>query len=843
VICVDGLSQAEREKILESAGLSMADLNALVGLTYFGHEHQPIPKDVTSSTFRYSFQYRRNNDVSNRLSSNIKSKLINFLKNKTASTFDESENTREWENFDRYKPTIFHILEDQINGQLKGFPYVEDRTGRSDAKGLKSAVRKPGEKQQGRGIVFDFKTNFRPKWGKEVLNVPGTKTDDDYRRNGPKIILIVMGGLTFGETRAVYELAAKYKREIIIGSTHIIKPYNFVDTLHFLGKSGAPILSGLGPQIETPDIKFQADNEAKSTKASSPPLIAKAESLGKDFVVPFPSSTERLIDRRRVAVSKSFSGERNRPLLSASLDSNLSTVNTGASVLKKDDGDFVQLTSSPTLSVSGDGTPQQDADTTPSRPRRSKVGRRRPLSGVILPGNNFSLEMNESPTDTDFEITIQCTTSIIISSIDDSEAPNGGDSITVFSERVSVDAIPNNDANNDDNIDSRVGIVLTAEGEDDQMETSHENHLQLGVDTGMSSSPNQDVTSSYDSKVVEVQSRDSSTEIEQKLYDADGTQDSAYTTDSIKSIMDEPSSEVTMNPDYEEAISAETPQINQSSDNDEILDSSLQNSDLSHNLDSTDSSTSPQEVSASRVDEIPSIEVPEEVSVCDKSEASDVIDFSQKEPEPIIKENGEMVCPLCSANIPIRPKMPPSLLWSLHREMACFISDSEDEPADELNGSISPARRNLIIAKRKSRKRETIRRVTPSASALLNFIGNITQPERPTRNEPSIFKVIHHYKNFRGIGGHWNRITKPETETNTKTETVILTEYVIPTETVIPTENENEKKTPTFEKLKREPTSVQEIFCPHCSLPLKVNNRMSPSLVLSLHRELICTSK
>jgi hypothetical protein len=82
---------------------------------------------------------------------------------------------------------------------------------------LKSAVRKPGEKQQGRGIVFDFKTNFRPKWGKEVLNVPGTKTDDDYRRNGPKIILIVMGGLTFGETRAVYELAAKYKREIIIG--------------------------------------------------------------------------------------------------------------------------------------------------------------------------------------------------------------------------------------------------------------------------------------------------------------------------------------------------------------------------------------------------------------------------------------------------------------------------------------------------------------------------------------------------------------------------------------------------------------------------------------------------
>ena len=50
----------------------------------------------------------------------------------------------------------------------------------------------------------------------------GIGESDDLRKNGPRIILFVMGGLTFSEIRSAYELIRDTKRDILIGKKNLI---------------------------------------------------------------------------------------------------------------------------------------------------------------------------------------------------------------------------------------------------------------------------------------------------------------------------------------------------------------------------------------------------------------------------------------------------------------------------------------------------------------------------------------------------------------------------------------------------------------------------------------------
>ncbi|KAJ1772118.1 syntaxin binding protein 1 [Coemansia sp. RSA 1843] len=48
------------------------------------------------------------------------------------------------------------------------------------------------------------------------------------------VIIYIAGGVTLSEMRAVYEIAQTFKREIYIGSTHIITPRGFLEDLKSL---------------------------------------------------------------------------------------------------------------------------------------------------------------------------------------------------------------------------------------------------------------------------------------------------------------------------------------------------------------------------------------------------------------------------------------------------------------------------------------------------------------------------------------------------------------------------------------------------------------------------------
>lgn len=53
----------------------------------------------------------------------------------------------------------------------------------------------------------------------------------EYRKNGSRVFIFVLGGLffaklgmTFSEMRSCYEVMREYRREVVIGSTHVSNP-------------------------------------------------------------------------------------------------------------------------------------------------------------------------------------------------------------------------------------------------------------------------------------------------------------------------------------------------------------------------------------------------------------------------------------------------------------------------------------------------------------------------------------------------------------------------------------------------------------------------------------------
>eukprot|EP01108_Squamamoeba_japonica_P004423 TRINITY_DN3496_c0_g1_i1.p1 TRINITY_DN3496_c0_g1~~TRINITY_DN3496_c0_g1_i1.p1 ORF type:complete len:384 (+),score=201.41 TRINITY_DN3496_c0_g1_i1:780-1931(+) len=192
LVAQEGVEEKTRGKLMDTAQLTPAQRSALGNLTYLG--------------------------VSLKKAS-LKSKLAKKKKNKKKTTAGIEEDIPY--ELSRFQPALKDIIQQLARDDLSDAQYpLMSGDGASVSSGKSTSKKKAGTSLRSAG---------KPKWAKKKAGAKDTGDDEQFA--GPRLIIFVAGGVTLSEMRVVYELSASLKRDIIIGSTHILTPDAFADSL------------------------------------------------------------------------------------------------------------------------------------------------------------------------------------------------------------------------------------------------------------------------------------------------------------------------------------------------------------------------------------------------------------------------------------------------------------------------------------------------------------------------------------------------------------------------------------------------------------------------------------
>ncbi|KAH6574720.1 hypothetical protein BASA60_005365 [Batrachochytrium salamandrivorans] len=241
IIAMDGIEDVERRRLLETAKLSVEDSQAITNLCYLdvqlSHGQVSPVRGKSKDKDRYSYWG---------------SHKLDKKRQKTKATDDVPYD------LSRYVPLIKRVIEDQISNTIPKdiFPWITEP--RPDQLGVVAEAPK----------MFRFTSNglaapdpnyphslrtTRATWvnqklssNKRLANATSgdmlsgnsthqSKSDSheksDLRRNGSRIIVFSLGGLTYSELRSAQEVTRDSLREVFLGSTYLYNPAQFIDIL------------------------------------------------------------------------------------------------------------------------------------------------------------------------------------------------------------------------------------------------------------------------------------------------------------------------------------------------------------------------------------------------------------------------------------------------------------------------------------------------------------------------------------------------------------------------------------------------------------------------------------
>lgn len=246
IVAQEGIQDSDRRRLLEVSKLSLEDAQAITNMSIMGVRLTAAVKGhVKNNTNKYSYYGR----------------VAEKKKKKKKKTDDLPYD------LSRFTPLTKYLVEDQINHTLdpEVFPWVVTPTpdeigaGPASTKSIftKGPTTNPFTPLPNAANQYSLRTT-RPSWSrpnsaiKSGMNVGassplgGTMKEDeeDLRKNGARIVVFVMGGMTFSEVRATYELIKEQKRDVLFGSTNIINPLQFMGLLKQLHKTEGHSLVG-----------------------------------------------------------------------------------------------------------------------------------------------------------------------------------------------------------------------------------------------------------------------------------------------------------------------------------------------------------------------------------------------------------------------------------------------------------------------------------------------------------------------------------------------------------------------------------------------------------------------
>jgi syntaxin-binding protein 1 len=205
LITQEGVEEKTRKKLVETAQLDAAGEDALANLTYLG--------------------------VSLKKAS-LKAKLLAAATGKKKKGKAAIEDEVPYE-LSRFQPVLRDVIENLVNDELSETQYPRSAAAADDDDDDDLAAAKKKKAAKAGTSLKSGSGAPKSKWASKKA---GAKESADQFA-GPRIIIFVAGGVTLAEIRIVYELSIKLKRDIIIGSTHILTPREFLTSLKQLHSS------------------------------------------------------------------------------------------------------------------------------------------------------------------------------------------------------------------------------------------------------------------------------------------------------------------------------------------------------------------------------------------------------------------------------------------------------------------------------------------------------------------------------------------------------------------------------------------------------------------------------
>jgi syntaxin-binding protein 1 len=208
IISMNGVQDMERKRLLETAKVSAEDSQAINNLAMLDinlSSAQMTNKEKDKGRYSYWGSYKQERKKKK-------------SKGEDAMPYDLS----------RYVPLYKRLMEDQIahNVPKEIFPWVKEP--KPDELGISTNSLKMF-KFTSNGIVppdpnypLSLRTT-RASWSgrsrapKSANGADKSKEQIDWRRNGSRIILFSLGGLTYSEIRSAYEISKEAQREVYIG--------------------------------------------------------------------------------------------------------------------------------------------------------------------------------------------------------------------------------------------------------------------------------------------------------------------------------------------------------------------------------------------------------------------------------------------------------------------------------------------------------------------------------------------------------------------------------------------------------------------------------------------------
>jgi len=187
IISQEGIKDADRRRVMDLAKISFEDQACITNLRYLG---VTLMKATRGSRKKSSKDKKSKN-------------------RDDAPSYDLS----------RFNPALKDIATAMIENGLSPteFPFTKEPMSYEDKPGSRASTVAP--------------TSLRKT---KVTNIE--RKSEKVAVTGGRIIIFIAGGMTCSEMRVSYELTRKFNREVIIGSTHVLTPVSFIESLRGLMK-------------------------------------------------------------------------------------------------------------------------------------------------------------------------------------------------------------------------------------------------------------------------------------------------------------------------------------------------------------------------------------------------------------------------------------------------------------------------------------------------------------------------------------------------------------------------------------------------------------------------------